>query len=119
MPPYSYLPLDEAKKEIRVVTLLPGEFEDAIRFTITHKPFGFARKPLSTKTITQEHRRSLSKGWFVCITLEGRFLYEYTDPSGSEQATQPVILNFRTILMMTHVSTPQAILVMKLFPTYG
>lgn len=73
------------------MTLLPGEFEDPIRFTITHKPFTFKRKPLPTKVVTQEHEKSLPEGWLVCITLEGRFLYEYTDPSGSEstQWTHP------------------------------
>ena len=51
MPPYAYSKLDSKNHEIRLVTLLPGEFIDPIRITIAHQPFiveSEKRRPIPT-----------------------------------------------------------------------
>jgi hypothetical protein len=36
MPPYAYTPLDALRNEIRLIKLLPGNFEDDIEIMIYH-----------------------------------------------------------------------------------
>jgi len=90
MPPYAYSKLDSKNHEIRLVTLLPGEFIDPIRITIAHQPFiveSEKRRPIPTLP-TEEHRKSLPPGWYVFETLEGRWIYNYmNDEDGSDYSS--------------------------------
>lgn len=77
-------------REFRLLHLLPGSFDDPICFSVTHEPFlditAVPRKP--QKVVTKEHRKNLPPHWDVFVTLEGRFIYEYTNPNdGSEIAS--------------------------------
>lgn len=85
---YKYARLGAPNREIRLMTLLPGNSDEDIHITIAHHAFDGQPRIRKAKKITQEHRDSLPAGWIVCVTFEGRFLYEYTDPNDGAEHTQ-------------------------------
>ncbi|RYP36002.1 hypothetical protein DL767_003569 [Monosporascus sp. MG133] len=96
-----YKPLDPSTNDIRLVTILPGEFDDPIKIEISHAelvPPAHDDKPkrLSLKEI----RETLPKGWKARETLEGRVIFSesvsssitwiHPDPTFSREAYDPV-----------------------------
>jgi hypothetical protein len=89
MLPYAYSPLKTGIQEIRLLNLLPGEFDSPINLTIEHESCSRTRKPFLPKVVTQAHRESVPAGWVVYVISEGdRFIYEYTNPIDCSEHTQ-------------------------------
>ncbi|OTB14618.1 hypothetical protein K445DRAFT_319029 [Daldinia sp. EC12] len=78
---YEYTPLDPASQDIRLVTILPGKFDDPFQIKITHAPLIPAvlddqqpkRWPLDAL------RRTLPQSWNARETLEGRIIFRNYD----------------------------------------
>jgi hypothetical protein len=87
MSPYIYSKLNPDIEEIRLITLLPGLFEDPIRLVISHEPFPVKEKDPPPSKITKELLDSLPAGWLVIETTEGRLLYEFTYNDGSSYSS--------------------------------
>jgi len=75
MPPYSYDKLNTNAQEIRLLTLIPGHFDDPIQFIISHEQFYIPNHEYRPRKITKEHRDSLPNGWRIGVTLEGRIIF--------------------------------------------
>ena len=61
MPRFAYLPLDTAREEIRLISLLPGLFNDDIQVEIFHEPLSEEHVP--------EHE-ALSYAWGLTENLD-------------------------------------------------
>ncbi len=68
---YKYLPLED-ENSIRLMTVLPGKFDDLIRAEITHEPLV---PPDKVVLSVKEINRSLPQNWEARETLEGRILF--------------------------------------------
>ncbi|KAH8587973.1 heterokaryon incompatibility protein-domain-containing protein [Bisporella sp. PMI_857] len=77
---YEYSRLDLESKEIRLVTLLPGAFNDPIRVTISHEPFDVPNVRRIFRVFTADEKASLPPGWSVHENYEGEIIYLYEDP---------------------------------------
>jgi len=79
---YQYSKLLNEAEDVRLLTLLPGSFDDVIRITISHirltKP---ALLPTSVQQqpSLEELQRTLPPFWKVYETLEGQYLYEQVE----------------------------------------
>jgi hypothetical protein len=80
MPPYIYSQLDVKTQDIRLITLLPGNFDDAIRLSISHEPFVVPMERPVAKMSLEEVQKTLPDNWTAFETLEGRIYYDYADP---------------------------------------
>ena len=80
MSSYSYSRLSTKIQEIRILTLLPGLFEDPISFLISHEPFIVTNFGHPRSVVRQEHQDSLLPCWNVNETLEGRIIYNHVNP---------------------------------------
>lgn len=81
MPPYHYSKLDTDKQEIRLLTLLPGNFEDSIRFTISHEPFLITDdKILPRENSAKQNHNPLPPGWHVSKNYDDRTIYYFVNP---------------------------------------
>jgi len=89
MAPYVYSQLDNQKQDIRVLTLLPGSFEDPIRLVISHEVFDQADYGREQSSIDlSQYRVGLPPNWDVLATLEGRIVYNFADPqTGHEHSS--------------------------------
>lgn len=76
---FSYLPLDVEKKEIRLLTLYPGAFDDNIQFTISHEPFDVDVRKLSEAHVAASLQDTLPAGWSAFETIAGRIIYNYME----------------------------------------
>ncbi|KAH8666704.1 heterokaryon incompatibility protein-domain-containing protein [Xylariales sp. PMI_506] len=82
--PFTYEPLVEEDHQIRVVTILPGEYQDPIQLQIDHislniasvhgDPSSKVSHPEGSHTI-DEVRRTLPHGWRVHQTITNRLLF--------------------------------------------
>ncbi|KAI1802000.1 HET-domain-containing protein [Daldinia bambusicola] len=76
---YEYTPLDPASQDIRLVTILPGRFDDPFQIKITHAPLlphvpgGGGDKP--KRWPLDAIRRTLPQTWNARETLEGRVVF--------------------------------------------
>jgi hypothetical protein len=59
MASYRYIPLSDPLVDIRVLTLLPGKFDDEIRLRIAHVPFSEPVGPLEQRFTLKELRRTV------------------------------------------------------------
>jgi hypothetical protein len=75
-PRYVYSKIDVGK-DIRLLTLLPGEFHDPIRITIFHAPLIMPDQGSLPSTLRTEKalQSTLPKGWEVFQTPEDTFLF--------------------------------------------
>lgn len=83
---YCYQPL-EAETEIRLVTILPGYFDDPITIQIGHAqllPLGEETQP--KRPSLREIRKTLDKNWDVHYTLEGRVFFNNRTTKNSSWA---------------------------------
>ncbi|MCJ1246985.1 hypothetical protein MMC30_004196 [Trapelia coarctata] len=90
MPPYKYSRLDPVTEEIRLISLLPGNFDDPICMTIANTPFIIPDvHPLQRMSKEELQTTVPPTNWTVWETLEGRiiFIYEPEDEGGSEYTT--------------------------------
>lgn len=72
---YSYTPLNNANDEIRVLTLLPGDFNDSLRITIEHVPLKAPEAPKSQRISKKDLQATLSSRWIVAENVEGRYFF--------------------------------------------
>ena len=76
MEQYRYTKLDTDTNEVRLLELLPGEFDDDLRMTLTHHPLViYDKAEPRTKILKNELQRTLPSGWTVWETIEDRFLF--------------------------------------------
>lgn len=75
MAPYSYSQLSTENQEIRIISLLPGQYEEPIRIVITHESLDFPKIDRPPRSFTQEEIRSVPDGWTLRETLSGHILY--------------------------------------------
>jgi len=75
MQPYQYTQLAYQDVDIRLLTLLPGNFDDDLKITVSHVPL-VKRRDIPLPGISlEELRRTLPPGWQVEETLEGRYAF--------------------------------------------
>ncbi|KAK9415912.1 putative Heterokaryon incompatibility domain-containing protein [Seiridium unicorne] len=74
---FEYSELDVSKKEIRLVKLLPGEFNHPIRVEIIHAPLTVTKKEGQTlRWPLDKIRVTLPDGWTAHETFEDRIIFE-------------------------------------------
>ncbi|KAI0469545.1 HET-domain-containing protein [Xylaria cf. heliscus] len=77
MEEYQYEPLQDPKQDIRLVTILPGEFNDAIRIRITHhRLVEHEIESHPPRLSLKELQQRLPDGWDMGETLGGRYIFE-------------------------------------------
>ncbi|KAL8386868.1 hypothetical protein RB595_010329 [Gaeumannomyces hyphopodioides] len=83
--PYAYRELAD-KRDIRLVTLLPGENDDPIKIYLHHTSLTQVSKPPDARTITiplKESQATLPDNWYARETLEGRIIFmKWNDGGG-------------------------------------
>jgi Heterokaryon incompatibility protein (HET) len=91
---YQYVPLGEAQKEIRLISLLPGTFNDEIRISIRHV---LLVAPTDAPELAAEPGFEPSYPWTIDRTSDGKVLYlnkgtsetSWTDPTRPSIAEPP------------------------------
>jgi hypothetical protein len=76
IPYYVYKDLHINSQEIRLVTLLPGSFDDPIRIFISHQPLIIPPEQLDKRLTLEELRKTLPSGWKAFESTEGRYFFE-------------------------------------------
>ncbi|KAI1429762.1 HET-domain-containing protein [Xylaria sp. FL1777] len=87
---YEYSPLED-DTSIRIVTILPGKFDDPIRAQIRHEPLVPPNEAEPTRLSVKEIDRTLSRGWEAWEafeTLEGRIIF-FNEETMSSSWTHP------------------------------
>ena len=72
---YQYRPLENDQDEIRLVTLLPGDFNDQIRLSIHHAPFVRYVDASSKKSDRDRVQAIVPYPWSIEETFDGDILY--------------------------------------------
>lgn len=80
---YEYKKLEEPKKQLRLVTILPGEHDEPLRLRITNTSLEVPARPQKNDQQIKYARASLPSGWEACEDLEGRILYIHKDEAGA------------------------------------
>lgn len=87
---YNYIPLDISPPAIRLLSILPGTFDDSLCIEIDHvafDPAGLKRDDEDNESeslcdnFPKQYRRFLPDGWGVAKTMDGRFLFSSTQVS--------------------------------------
>lgn len=73
--PYEYLPFQDARRDIRIVELLPGQFDDSVRVLIHHAPLVQRPDVADTRMTVTELAKTLPSGWKVASNLERRYFF--------------------------------------------
>jgi hypothetical protein len=77
MPRYNYTDLDTTANDIRLITLLPGEFDADIEIHIHHGPLiSMPSEHQDTRMSLKELTDTLPTGWNVFETLGGKYIFE-------------------------------------------
>ncbi|KAM0811959.1 putative WW domain-containing protein [Seiridium cardinale] len=85
---FEYSELDVSKEEIRLVKLLPGEFNHPIKGEIIHAPLTVTKKESQTlRWSLDEIRAILPDGWTAYETFEDRIIFR--DPYGRTSWDHP------------------------------
>ncbi|OTA62266.1 HET-domain-containing protein [Hypoxylon sp. EC38] len=80
---YNYAPLESPSTDIRLVTILPGKFDDPIRIKITHARLDPPVQDDKPKRLSvKEIRESLPEDCLVYETIEGRVLFNILNEDG-------------------------------------
>lgn len=86
---YVYHPLDKVQREIRLLHLLPGEYDDPLQIKIVHEPFFEVLKPQIMQRLSlKELQETLPENWKAYETLEGRYIFA-DKTSGNTTWTHP------------------------------
>jgi hypothetical protein len=72
---YRYEPLDRDAQEIRLLRILPGNFDDELKLEIFHAPLVMPEKAPDTRLDIDELQKTLPEGCNVYKTLEGRYIF--------------------------------------------
>ncbi|CZT00745.1 hypothetical protein WAI453_009163 [Rhynchosporium graminicola] len=80
---YAYKPLAEPTKNIRLVTLLPGDGDDQIKLRFSQTSLERAAIPHRSGQELKNARSSLPKDWEAYETLEARIIYIHRDAAGT------------------------------------
>ena len=84
---YKYEKL-EHQDDLRLVTILPGLFEDLIRLQISHVPLPPCPSPASRRLALAELKKTLPPNWDVHeARASSRFLFSHTDPETGAQTS--------------------------------
>lgn len=90
--PYIYKPLDAAREEIRLITILPGSRNDNISISISHIPFRISERDSSSRACPKicwsSLQASLPSGWLAGETLEGRTIFHCNGLSNETYPTE-------------------------------
>ncbi|KAF2640471.1 hypothetical protein P280DRAFT_426465 [Massarina eburnea CBS 473.64] len=73
--PYQYRPLDQEAGEIRLLKILPGNFDDVLRLEIFHAPLIMPERAPDTRMPREDLQRKLPPGWRVYETWERRYIF--------------------------------------------
>jgi len=75
--PYQYSPLANPERDIRLLRLFPGRFEDPIRISIFHASLADEPKPRRppTRLTRAEMKAKLPPDWDVWETIEGHYIF--------------------------------------------
>lgn len=73
---YEYQPLDREAREIRLLKLLPGEFDDPLQLEIFHVPLVEPEPAPDTRLSLGKIRGTLPEGWAVSQTIEGLYIFD-------------------------------------------
>ena len=89
LPRYEYSRLD-AEKDIRLITLLPGEYLDPIRITIFHASLIIPDQPSQPSAwwATESLQTTLPNGWTVFLTCDNTLLFR-EEATGKTSWTNP------------------------------
>lgn len=79
MLPYGYSKFSGEAQEIRLVTLLPGETDEAIRLVLSHTPLVMPDERPPQKMCLGDLQATLPPVWTVFETLERRFIFEHDE----------------------------------------
>jgi len=90
MSDYKYTPLNEKFEEIRLITLLPGEFHDDIRINIINAPFSIPKSRPAQRISQEELQNTVSSEWKVFLTLDGRYLFSHREAELSHGRVGPI-----------------------------
>ncbi|KAF2790277.1 HET-domain-containing protein [Melanomma pulvis-pyrius CBS 109.77] len=71
--PYEYRPLKD--REIRLLRILPGEFNDDLEVYISHVPLVEPDRARDTRLDLERLQDTLPKGWKVFKTVEERYIF--------------------------------------------
>ncbi|KAF2679376.1 hypothetical protein K458DRAFT_394070 [Lentithecium fluviatile CBS 122367] len=76
---YQYTPLQNPNRDIRLVTLLPGRFDDTIRILIDSCPLSTARSSLERhkRLKLKELQATLPPGWKAYESSEGDYIFSH------------------------------------------
>lgn len=81
MASYTYTKLNTAVEDIRLLRLMPGNFDADICFSIVHVPLAPPKNEVLPKRLSIKRlQKTLPKGWFVKETFEGRYLFMQMGP---------------------------------------
>jgi hypothetical protein len=75
LPKYRYTPLDINTREIRLLELHPGSFDDPVSISIITTPFAIPEPAPPDEDRLERIQGSLPPEWKACETLEGRILF--------------------------------------------
>ncbi|KAH8589927.1 hypothetical protein B0O99DRAFT_522226 [Bisporella sp. PMI_857] len=79
LPEYRYSELLNKKLDIRLVTLLPGKYDDDIKFRISHVPsLKRADRPSALMSL-KELQESLPPGYTAYETVEGMYFFGHDE----------------------------------------
>ncbi|KAI1410744.1 HET-domain-containing protein [Hypoxylon sp. FL1857] len=85
---YKYTPLESPSRDIRLVTILPGKFDDPIRVKITHAQLDPPVQEDKPKRMSlKEIRQTLPEGCKAYETLEGRVIFNTRNEDGRWRTT--------------------------------
>jgi len=79
MTPYKYSNLVDELRDIRLLFLHPGQFEDDLRVTISHVSLTEPVSPPEKRLSLRELRATLPVGWHVFETVAGRYIFEHPE----------------------------------------
>ncbi|KGO66067.1 Heterokaryon incompatibility [Penicillium italicum] len=83
MASYVYTELQAKLDELRLVFLQPGSYHDVLRCNVVHYPLLEPKSPIKDERLpVSELQKTLSDGWTVDRTLDGRYLFMSPRNSG-------------------------------------
>ncbi|KAK0099880.1 hypothetical protein ONS96_007829 [Cadophora gregata f. sp. sojae] len=80
---YIYKKLADPSKDIRLVTLFPGDVDEKIKLRFTQVSVERSADPSRNGQHLKDAQASLPKDWEACETFEGRILYIQKDAAGT------------------------------------
>ncbi|RSL74083.1 hypothetical protein CEP53_000444 [Fusarium sp. AF-6] len=88
-PPGRYDYASLGMSEIRIVTVLPGQFDDQVRLTMTHAKLEAPDRRPQPKMSLEELRQTLPAGWAVHETPHSKYIFESLRDPNKTSYTHP------------------------------